>query len=102
MTELALMQLFASGFNGKYGHVTQRRNKSQPTLEPELNNTAERRRRLCSSIEPGNNKRQHRPCLVIWGGAWGADGRSTPLGLAENTKWVSKIKAEDDGPSASG
>lgn len=83
MTELALTQPFASGFNGKYGHVTQRRNKSQPTLEPELNNTAERRWRLCSSIEPGTAaKRQPHPCLM------GSDvGRSTPSGLAENIKW---------------
>lgn len=63
MTELALMQPFASGFNGKYGHVTQRRNKSQPTLEPELNNMAERWRRLCSSTEPGTTAKTPAPPL---------------------------------------
>lgn len=85
MTELALTQPFASGFNGKYGHVTQRRNKSQPTLEPELNNSAERRWRLCSSIEPaGNNSKTPAPPLPD---GEGGDSRSTPSGLAENTKW---------------
>lgn len=69
MTVLVLQSLFASGFYGKYGRVTHKKNKSQPTLELRLNNTAERQCRLSTAIsnlrEPATSSQQH-ICQKIW------------------------------------
>ena len=66
---LVLQSLFALGFYRKYGRVSHRKNKSQPTLELRLNNTAERQCRLSTAIsnlrEPATSSRQH-ICQMIW------------------------------------